>query len=105
MTAVAARSYWDAFPCGFKAPFRHHFCSKGQSAGNGKWVSLDRPTVTNNHTGRSLMATTKRSTVVGVFEDRQQADRAVAELRQSGFRDDQIGLAMRQTDGSTDAGT
>jgi len=37
----------------------------------------------------------ERSTVVGVFEDRVQADRAVAELRNAGFRDDQIGVAMR----------
>ncbi len=37
----------------------------------------------------------ERSTVVGVFEDRAQADRAVAELRKAGFRDDQIGVAMR----------
>jgi len=36
-----------------------------------------------------------RSTVVGVFEDRMQADKAVADLRKAGFRDDQIGVAMR----------
>jgi len=36
-----------------------------------------------------------RSTVVGVFEDRLQADRAIDELRRAGFRDDQIGVAMR----------
>ncbi len=51
------------------------------------------------------MATTKRSTVVGVFEDRLQADRAVAALRQAGFREDQIGVAMRHAEGSTDAAT
>ncbi len=44
------------------------------------------------------MATTRRSIVVGVFEDRQNADRAVADLRSAGFRDDQIGLVMRHTD-------
>jgi len=35
------------------------------------------------------------SIVVGVFEDHQQADRVVDELRRAGFRDDQIGVAMR----------
>ncbi len=44
------------------------------------------------------MAVQNRSTVIGVFEDRIQADRAVAELRQAGFRQDQIGVAMRHTD-------
>ena len=37
----------------------------------------------------------QQSTIVGVFEDRQQADRAVDDLRRAGFRDDQIGVAMR----------
>ena len=41
----------------------------------------------------------QQSTIVGVFEDRQQADRAVDELRRAGFRDDQIGVAMRYDDG------
>jgi uncharacterized protein (TIGR02271 family) len=31
-----------------------------------------------------------RSTVVGAFEDRHQADAAVSDLRQAGFREDQI---------------
>jgi len=44
----------------------------------------------------------KRSTVVGVFEDRRHADQAVAELKRVGFRDDQIGVAMRHTEGFTD---
>jgi len=51
------------------------------------------------------MAATSRSTIVGVFEDRQQADRAVADLRRAGFRDDQIGIAMRRSDASGDAST
>jgi uncharacterized protein (TIGR02271 family) len=51
------------------------------------------------------MAAKQRSTVVGVFEDRRQADQAVAELKQAGFRDDQVGVAMRQAEGSTDAAT
>src|SRR4051812_48872876 len=46
------------------------------------------------------MATQQRSTVVGVFEDRTQADRAIADLRRAGFRDDQIGVAMRHADDS-----
>ena len=38
-----------------------------------------------------MAATTEqRSTVVGVFEDRPQADIALGELRQAGFREDQI---------------
>jgi len=55
------------------------------------------------------MSTTQRSTVVGVFEDRRHADQAVAKLRQAGFRDDQIGVAMRHDDtfssGASDAST
>lgn len=38
---------------------------------------------------------TRQSTVVGVFDDRLQADRAIDELRRAGFSDDQIGVAMR----------
>jgi len=49
------------------------------------------------------MATKKRSTVVGVFADRSQADKAVFELKRAGFRDDQIGVAMRHTEGATGA--
>jgi len=41
------------------------------------------------------MTTVKRAVAVGVFEDRQQAQRAVDELRRIGFRDDQIGVAAR----------
>src|SRR5512135_1864053 len=47
-----------------------------------------------------MAATTEqRSTVVGVFEDRRQADTAVQELRQAGFREDQIGVAGRRAEG------
>jgi len=49
------------------------------------------------------MTTQQRSTVVGVFEDRQQADRAVTELRQAGFSEGQIGVATRHSDASTDS--
>ncbi len=55
------------------------------------------------------MAAAQQSyTVVGVFEDRTRADQAVAELKKAGFRDDQIGVAMRGneelgvTDGTSD---
>lgn len=41
------------------------------------------------------MLHTPRSTVVGVFDNRAQAERAIGELRAAGFRDDQIGMAMR----------
>ncbi len=37
----------------------------------------------------------QQSTVVGVFEDRMQADRAIDALRRAEFRDDQIGIALR----------
>jgi len=46
--------------------------------------------------------TQQRSTVVGVFTDRVHADQAVSELRKAGFREDQIGVAMRHTDAGTD---
>ncbi len=42
----------------------------------------------------------QKSTIVGVFDDRLEADRAVDELRRSGFRDDQIGVAMRHDTGA-----
>lgn len=40
------------------------------------------------------MTMTERSTAVGVFTDRVQAERAITELRRAGFRDDQIGFVM-----------
>lgn len=43
--------------------------------------------------------TPERTTAVGVFKDRIHADRAVAELQDSGFRSDQIGVAMRHNEG------
>jgi uncharacterized protein (TIGR02271 family) len=52
------------------------------------------------------MAAAKQSyTVVGVFEDRADADQAVADLKKAGFRDDQIGVAMRHAEGTADATT
>ncbi len=41
------------------------------------------------------MATIERTTVVGVFEHRHQAQQAVDELRRVGFREDQIGVVAR----------
>lgn len=47
------------------------------------------------------MAAAQHSTVVGVFADRNAADQAYAALRQAGFSDDQIGVALRHVEGST----
>jgi hypothetical protein len=41
------------------------------------------------------MMSTERSTVVGVFEDRDQAERAVGALRRLGFDDSQIGMVTQ----------
>lgn len=41
------------------------------------------------------MTTTDRSTVVGVFEDRALAERALEQLHQAGFSNDQVGFAVR----------
>jgi uncharacterized protein (TIGR02271 family) len=51
------------------------------------------------------MTAKQRSTVVGVFEDRRHADQAVADLKKAGFRDDQIGVAMRHDESLGAAGT
>lgn len=40
---------------------------------------------------------TAQHSVVGSFETRAQAQRAIAELRRAGFRDDQIGIVSRNT--------
>jgi len=42
------------------------------------------------------MDTTTYNTVVGVFDSRVQADRAVSELFRAGFSDSQVGLVHRQ---------
>jgi len=42
-----------------------------------------------------MAASQQRTAVVGVFEDRNQADKAVSDLLKAGFRQDQIGVAMR----------
>src|SRR5579872_3823310 len=48
-----------------------------------------------------MTAASKRSVVVGVFTDRSQAQKCVAELRRDGFREDQIGVAGRDGDTTT----
>lgn len=40
-------------------------------------------------------------TTAGVFHNREDAERAVAALRQAGYRDDQIGLVWKDTRGNT----
>jgi len=42
------------------------------------------------------MNTTQRTTVVGVFDNSRDAQRAVEELRRAGFREDQIGVASHE---------
>jgi len=51
------------------------------------------------------MKAKNQTTVVGVFEDRFQANKAVEDLKKAGFRDDQIGVAMRHSEGSTESAT
>jgi uncharacterized protein (TIGR02271 family) len=52
--------------------------------------------------------TTDRATIVGVFEDRAHAQQAINDLKQAGFRDDQIGVTSRDGeragDGNADDG-
>jgi uncharacterized protein (TIGR02271 family) len=48
------------------------------------------------------MKKNQRKTAIGVFADRQEAQKAVNELRRAGFREDQIGVAGR--DGETITG-
>jgi uncharacterized protein (TIGR02271 family) len=43
----------------------------------------------------------ERSTVVGVFRERDAAEHAIDELHRIGFRDDQIGFVMRGGEGTT----
>jgi hypothetical protein len=44
-----------------------------------------------------------KAVAVGVFADHTQADRAVAELKQAGFRNDQVGVAGRDWRGESAA--
>ena len=41
------------------------------------------------------MTTQQQVTIVGVFEDRVDANHAIDDLYKAGFDDDQIGVAMR----------
>ncbi|MDQ2713969.1 MAG: hypothetical protein M3Z08_03600 [Chloroflexota bacterium] len=41
------------------------------------------------------MIATQRTAVVGVFEERSRAEQTIDELKQAGFRDDQIGFVVR----------
>ena len=45
------------------------------------------------------MKTQQGSTVVGVFEDRIHANKAITELHQAGFNQSQIGVAMPHAEG------
>jgi hypothetical protein len=45
------------------------------------------------------MTIERHSTVVGVFQDRSAAQKAVAELRRRGFREDQLGVVARDERG------
>ena len=47
---------------------------------------------------RTMATTTARSTVVGVFRERRDAERAIDALRRFGFRDNDIGIAVRDED-------
>jgi uncharacterized protein (TIGR02271 family) len=52
-----------------------------------------------------MAAAKQHSTVVGVFEDRQKANQAVSDLLKAGFRQDQIGVAMRHAEAEGDERT
>lgn len=52
-----------------------------------------------------MTAARQRTTVVGIFEDRERANEAVSELMKSGFRQDQIGVAMRDAERRGDTTT
>jgi len=47
------------------------------------------------------MTANNQQVVVGVFDDDTMAERAVDELKQAGFKDDQIGFIRRDTGGNT----
>lgn len=50
---------------------------------------------------QSQQRTTKRTHYVGVFDDRNDAELAARDLRERGFKDDQIGYAWRDDAGKT----
>jgi hypothetical protein len=49
---------------------------------------------------RNVATSTASGTVVGVFENPTQAQKAVNDLRKAGYRDDQIGVVSHNRDGS-----
>jgi len=53
-----------------------------------------------------MMRPSERTTLVGVFDNRRQAEQCVEELHRMGFRDDQIGFMMQDSGGrSSNAAT
>jgi hypothetical protein len=50
------------------------------------------------------MTTADRQTAVCAFNTREDAERAIGELRAAGFQDDEIGFAMRKPDGEMEQG-
>src|SRR5258705_10443591 len=50
---------------------------------------------------QSQERTTRRKHYVGVFDDRSDAELAARDLREKGFKDDQIGYAWRDDAGKT----
>lgn len=48
------------------------------------------------------MKKVQNGTVVGVFQNREQAQQAIRELKQAGYTDDQIGVLARDTEGWAD---
>src|SRR5205807_1502764 len=50
---------------------------------------------------RSVMKGTICNTTVGIFDTRAAADKAIADLKADGFRDDEIGLIWKDAEGQT----
>ncbi|CAN5353431.1 hypothetical protein BH11PLA2_BH11PLA2_19630 [soil metagenome] len=46
-------------------------------------------------------STSKCATTIGIFDSREAADRAIADLRTSGFKDDEISHVWKKRDGET----
>lgn len=50
-----------------------------------------------------MTTTATAETVVGVFDNQRDAQRAIADLKQRGYTDEQIGVVSRNEDGTTSA--
>jgi hypothetical protein len=50
---------------------------------------------------KTTMNTQQSSTVVGVFEDKTHANKAITELHQAGFNQSQIGVLMQHAEGAS----